>query len=76
MIFQLIYTCALATDMLPSDLESLAEDARKRNLDRGITGILLCKDGSILQVLEGEKSAVLELYANIARDARVSNPLL
>ena len=76
MIFQLIYTCALATDMLPSDLESLAEDARKRNLNRGITGILLCKDGSILQVLEGEKSAVLELYANIARDARVSNPLV
>ena len=76
MIFQLIYTCAFTTIMSPSDLEAIAEDARRRNLERGITGILLCKDGSVLQVLEGKKSAVLELYETIAKDPRVSNILV
>ena len=73
MIFQLIYTCAFTTVMSPSDLETIAKEARTRNLEREITGILLCKDGSALQVLEGQKSAVLALYETIAKDSRVSN---
>lgn len=76
MIFQLIYTCALATPLACDELEAIAVTSRERNLKLGITGILLCKDGSVLQVLEGEKTAILELYQKITSDARISNPLV
>ena len=75
-IFQLIYTCALASTVVCDDLETIAETSRERNMKRSITGILLCKDGSVLQVLEGDKSAVMELYAKITSDTRVTKPLV
>ena len=75
MIFQLIYTCAFTNPLSCTDLESIAQLSRKRNLDRNITGILLCKDGSALQVLEGEKYAVLALYETIKSDPPVTNLL-
>ena len=75
MVFQLIYTCAFTNTLSPAELKSIAQLSRKRNLDRNITGILLCKDGSALQVLEGEKSSVLALYETIKSDPRVTNLL-
>lgn len=76
MIFQLIYTCALTDTVSSEDLEAIAQTSRARNHDRGITGMLLCKDGSVLQVLEGEESAVTELYRTISQDKRVTKPLV
>ena len=76
MIFQLIYTCALARPLDCSELEMIAESSRERNLKLGITGILLCKDGSVLQVLEGDKEAVTELYHKITDDSRITKPLV
>jgi len=58
------------------DLETIAESSRARNFEQGITGILLCKDGSALQVLEGEKTDVLKLYKTIEKDTRISNILV
>ena len=75
-IFQLIYTCALTNNLPCSELEAIAKTSRARNLEREITGILLCKDGSILQVLEGDKTTVLALYETIKSDSRIKNPLL
>lgn len=76
MIFQLIYTCALSADFGCEDLKKVAYVSRARNLDLGVTGILLCKDGSVLQVLEGERSIVKNLYQRIIQDTRVTNPLV
>lgn len=76
MIFQLIYTCALSQDISGTDLESIAVSSRRRNEERDITGILLYKEGSVLQVLEGERSAVMSLYNKIASDDRVSNVIV
>ena len=41
-----------------------------------LTGVLLFKDGSVLQVLEGEREIVKTLYAKIVKDSRVVNPLI
>lgn len=41
-----------------------------------ITGVLMCKEGSILQVLEGEENAVMTLYKSTVSDSRVLNPLV
>ena len=76
MIFQLIYTCAFSKNLSCSDLKTIANTSRIQNIERGITGILLCKDGSVLQVLEGQKTEVLALYETIKNDARVTNPIL
>jgi acylphosphatase len=76
MIFQLIYTCALAPSTQPEDLREIANHAAKRNERRGVTGVLLCKDGSVLQVLEGERDVVENLYELIMKDTRVSSPLV
>ncbi|WP_189580153.1 BLUF domain-containing protein [Litorimonas cladophorae] len=76
MVFQLIYTCGLSRDVSSEELEEIANSSRRRNKTRGITGILLYKDGSVLQVLEGERSAVLSLYKKIASDPRVGNVIV
>ncbi len=75
-IFQLIYTCALRDSVSCLDLEEIANTSRSRNKDRNITGMLLCQDGSVLQVLEGDKSAVLKLYEKISKDVRITNTLI
>ncbi len=75
-IFQLIYTCALAQNTSSQDLEEIALTSRARNLAQNITGILLCKDGSVLQVLEGDKDIVMALFDKIAQDRRATNPLI
>lgn len=76
MIFQLIYTCALRHDVSASELDAIAESSRLRNLKNGVTGILLCKEGSVLQVLEGHQTVVNDLYNKISSDPRVSNSLV
>lgn len=75
-IFQLIYTCALTRSVSGTDLELIAETSRARNQQNGITGMLLCKDGSVLQVLEGEKTAITALYKKISEDHRITKPLI
>jgi len=75
-IFQLVYTCALQADVSPAEVHEIAKSSRSRNMKLGLTGILLCKDGSVLQVLEGEKTVVTELYDRIEKDPRVKNSLV
>ena len=76
MVFQLIYTCALRDHVGVSELDNIAETSRIRNMTMGLTGIIFCKDGSILQILEGEKTIIENLYEKISKDARISNPLV
>jgi hypothetical protein len=76
MIFQLIYICALRGDVDRTELREIAQSSRTRNRDKGVTGILLYKDGSALQVLEGDKAVVTDLYSEITEDPRVLNPLV
>lgn len=76
MPFQLIYTCALLKSVCCDQLADIAKQSTERNAKHDITGILICKDGSVMQVLEGEKSAVEKLYSKIEQDARVKNPLV
>lgn len=51
-------------------------ESRARNLEDGITGLLLYKDGSALQVLEGDEELVKNLYDRIRADPRVTNSLV
>lgn len=68
-LFQLIYMSTLAegdTTVLASILESSVKNNKRRN----ITGMMLCADDNVVQVLEGPKDQVLETFQAIASDSR------
>jgi len=70
MPFQLCYASTATRDFSRDELLELLTNARKHNADKGITGLLLFQGGHFLQVLEGEASAVRELFKQIAKDER------
>ena len=51
-------------------LRLLLKRARGRNINRGITGMLLHSRGCFLQILEGSYSSVSETITRIERDPR------
>lgn len=73
MIFRLIYSSQAAPGLATADLEVMLAESRLRNRARGITGVLVFVDGVFLQILEGEKQAVLDLMGTIALDPRHSD---
>jgi len=69
-LISLVY---LSTAMVPfskQDLLELLAKSRENNSKLGITGMLLFKNGNFLQVLEGEREKVRDLYHKIGRDPR------
>ncbi|WP_416878720.1 BLUF domain-containing protein [Litorimonas sp.] len=70
MLYQLIFTSYATEALTPSVLNEIADLSRQNNLASGITGVMLYHDGSILQVLEGEKNVVEALFAKIEKDPR------
>jgi len=69
-MFNLVYVSSAVTHFNNNELTELLKKSRERNLRLGITGMLLYKDGNFMQVLEGDKRVVFELYATIKADPR------
>jgi FAD-dependent sensor of blue light len=66
----LIYTSTASSLMSDLELTDLLALCRDRNSQDELTGMLLYKDGSFMQVLEGEKAIVLRTFARIQKDTR------
>ena len=64
----LIYPSAAAAGFDTAQLRAILQVARRKNAQRAITGMLLYTAGSFFQVLEGEKTALEELFVIIAAD--------
>lgn len=56
-----------------NDINLLASRARARNRSLGVTGMLLCENGSFLQTLEGPPDALKTLWSSIQQDSRHSH---
>jgi hypothetical protein len=70
MLVRLLYASRSVRPISTEDIEAILAQSRKHNPELGITGIL-CQSGDIfVQVLEGGRSAVNQLYSQIVRDAR------
>jgi hypothetical protein len=70
MLVRLLYASKCPSGMNPALIDAILQASRKHNPDRGITGIL-CHSGDVfLQVLEGGRDAVNQLYAQIVTDNR------
>ncbi|TFH70308.1 BLUF domain-containing protein [Gammaproteobacteria bacterium LSUCC0112] len=69
-MIQLIYYSSASQPLSKDDLMEILQKSRENNKRENITGILLYKDGSIMQVLEGEAADVEHRYNIICADHR------
>lgn len=69
-MYRLVYVSAATQLFSKAELLELLKGARNKNQRLGISGMLLYKDGEFLQLLEGERSAVKALFAQIKQDPR------
>lgn len=73
-MYRLIYlSTAVKSKTTDSELSDLLLKSQKSNRSFDITGILLHKNGEFMQVLEGEKKSVLDLFEIIKKDKRHKN---
>lgn len=69
-MYRIIYLSSASDFVDEKELENLLVKARSYNIENDITGILLHIDGDFIQVLEGEKENVKNLYNKISIDIR------
>ncbi len=67
---QLIYVSPAVMNFAKPEFMELALHTGAENVKFGITGMLVFKNGSLMQVLEGNKETIKTLYAKIAVDPR------
>ncbi|MCF0048584.1 BLUF domain-containing protein [Dyadobacter sp. LJ53] len=70
MIHSIVYLSTYKILSNEEELKKIIEESRKNNASSNITGALLYCNGSIIQVLEGEKEVVSSLFEKIRRDQR------
>jgi len=69
-LFQLIYLSSATRLFSKEELVALLTHSRSNNSRNRLTGILLYKDGNIMQVLEGERAKVERVFDVIKQDPR------
>ena len=69
-LYHLVYHSSTTKLMTEHDLEQILTKSRTANAERNVTGVLLYNNGDIMQVLEGEQEAVLQIYEKIKLDVR------
>ena len=69
MLVRCVYASRAATPPGPQ-VDAILEQSRRNNVKLGITGLLCVSDDVFIQVLEGGRDEVSELFHTIARDPR------
>jgi len=69
-MFSLIYNSREKQEFSAPDLKTLLLNARIRNRELDVTGILIYYSGLFLQALEGEEAAVQTIFSRIEKDPR------
>lgn len=73
MLVRLLYASRASTPLTPAVMDSIMEQSRWHNIPAGITGLLCYSEDLFVQVLEGGRDQVSDLYNTIVRDARHGN---
>ena len=73
MIYYLVYLSSATHLYSDAELSQILSASRLNNSSKDVTGILLYHEGSIIQVLEGDKEIVTNLYLKIKEDERHKN---
>ncbi|MDP3897209.1 MAG: BLUF domain-containing protein [Mesorhizobium sp.] len=72
-IFQMLYVSGAVGPVSESSIDQILATSRRNNAVAGITGLLLVADEIFVQVLEGDREAVLGLASRIRADRRHRN---
>lgn len=75
MLVRLLYA-SRAVDTSSEAIESILHQSREHNPANGVTGVLCYGGGIFLQVLEGGRVMVSELFGHIQRDPRHKDVVL
>ncbi|WP_051881374.1 BLUF domain-containing protein [Parvularcula oceani] len=70
MLRTVIYTSSATGAVSEDDLRDILAVSRRNNSRLGLSGVLLYREGTFLQVLEGPKDAVEQRMRVIAKDPR------
>ena len=70
MLVRLLYASRPVAPLTTAVVDSILAQSRAHNPRLGITGVLCYSQDLVLQVLEGSRDAVCELYNTIVRDER------
>lgn len=73
MVHRIIYASKAAPGVTLEDFRVIAMFSAVWNTNHDITGLLMSYNDDIMQVLEGPKDAVQDLYRRIERDPRHEN---
>jgi len=76
MLVRLLYASRAASTVDADALSVIFKQSRANNPKLGVTGVLCSAGGVFMQVLEGGRGAVNQLYHRIAHDARHSEVVL
>ncbi len=70
MLVRLLYASRATPPLTTPIVDSILEQSRKNNARQGITGMLCFSEDIFLQVIEGGREEVCELFNAIVRDPR------
>jgi len=73
MLVRLLYASRASAALTTAIVDAILERSRENNARAGVTGILCYSDDIFIQVLEGGRDEVCELYNTIVRDERHLN---
>jgi len=69
-MYELVYQSVASTEFLKQQLEALVQEIRPFNAQNEITGLLVFDGKTFLQILEGDKETIENLYQRICQDDR------
>ncbi len=70
MLVRLLYVSHSPKPITTADVDALLKQSRENNTQSGITGVLCFSEKYYLQILEGGRRAVNDLYNSIVKDSR------
>ena len=76
MLVRLMYASRAVPAVDQEELIAILKKSKVNNPKAGVTGVLCFSEGIFMQVLEGGRTAVNQLYNRIAADARHSDVVL
>src|SRR5690606_34452666 len=67
------YVSTASRDLNQSEVVELLDQTEVRNNQMGIHGLLIYSEGNFFEVLEGDKTVILDLFGSIKEDGRHKN---
>ncbi|MEE4244304.1 MAG: BLUF domain-containing protein [Kangiellaceae bacterium] len=69
-LVELVYTSQSISLLDEGDVDSILDGAHEKNAKLNISGILIYNDGVFLQLIEGPRDSINQLFQSISHDAR------